>query len=181
VEPERGARSAAAQNERPSDERQEVLRLHMPQVGLGWPHKNAGEDTPARPSCLRPHATNVPKSVNLFCAWDAPFCEPGLGRLGSVVSRRPRQTQGNAVAPAQVDRRQSDQMALAGVRGGQRLPRSSRRAAFLRIASAEAWSFGVASDRRFETSRRDIFEHRLLVFLERVRSGVTPGNRTCRS
>jgi len=109
----------------PSKERQEVLRLHMPQVGLGWPHKNAGEDTPARPSCLRPHATNVPKSVNLFCAWDAPFCEPGLGRLGSVVSRRPRQTQGNAVAPAQVDRRQSDQMALAGVRGGQRLPRSS--------------------------------------------------------
>ena len=48
VEPERGARSAAAQKERPSDERQEVLRLHMPQVGLGWPHKNAGEDTPAK-------------------------------------------------------------------------------------------------------------------------------------
>ena len=39
VEPERGARSAAAQKERPSDERQEVLRLHMPQVGLGRPHK----------------------------------------------------------------------------------------------------------------------------------------------
>jgi len=39
VEPERGAHSAAAQKERPSDERQEVLRLHMPQVGLACPHK----------------------------------------------------------------------------------------------------------------------------------------------
>ena len=82
VEPERGARSAAAQKERPSDERQEVLRLHMPQVGLGWPHKNDGEDTPARPSCLRPYATNVPKSVNPLLRLDAPFCEPGLGCLG---------------------------------------------------------------------------------------------------
>jgi hypothetical protein len=42
-----------------------------------------------------------------------------------VVSRRPRRTQEDAVAPTQVDRRQSDQMALAGVCGGQRPPRSS--------------------------------------------------------
>ena len=40
--------------------------------------------------------------------------ELGLGRLGSVVSRRPRQTRRDAVAPTQADCRQSDQMALAG-------------------------------------------------------------------
>ena len=33
-----------------------------------------------------------------------------------------------------------------------KFPRSARRATFLRIATAEAWSFRVASDRRFETS-----------------------------
>ena len=181
MEPERGARSAAAQKERPSDERQEVLRLHMPQVGLGWPHKNDGEDTPARPSCLRPYATNVPKSVKPLLRLDAPFCEPGLGRLGSVVSRRPRQTQGNAVAPAQVDRRQSDQMALAGVRGGQRPPRSSLPCGLPKNRECRGMVLWGRERSQVQDEQRDIFERRLLVFLERVRAGVTPGNRTCRS
>jgi hypothetical protein len=72
-------------------------------------------------------------------------------------------------------------MALAGVRGGQRPPSHPCRAAFLRIASAEAWSLWGRERSQVRDEQRDIFERRLLVFLERVRSGVTPGNRTCRS
>jgi len=52
VEPERGARSAAARKERPSGESMEVLRLHTPQVGLGCPHKTRENIHPsARRTC----------------------------------------------------------------------------------------------------------------------------------